>query len=423
MKYKKNKFKDLKSTYVGIILGIVLSQGHLYSQNAVSEGNGSTENSEPVEKVSDMYLSGDWGGARQKMADKGAVLEMIYTSESAFNAAGGISQGYAALGNLDVTLDMDMEKAIGWTGGEVFIYGLGGHGMSPSALVGDLQVTSNIEAGMDYFKLYQIWVRQSILDGKIAFLFGLHDLNSECYITHHSGLFLNSSFGVGADLSQTGDNGPSIFPTAALAARVNIQPVKNFYISLGGYNAIAGNPDKPWLTAVDISFSKGFLLVAEIGYKDENNIQVAGGSWMYTKPIINFSNGESLGYGAYVLFDKTIGENFSLFIRGGMANPAVYQIAYNIAEGIHISGSLWGREDDEFGFGVTTVINSKSFQDIMNTAGKPSDTQETAFELTYRIQPRPWVALQPDFQYVLNPGANPELADAFIISLRAQLSF
>jgi porin len=262
-----------------------------------------------------------------------------------------------------------------------------------------------------------------LFDEKIALLLGLHDLNSEFYANDPAGLFLNSSFGVGTDLAQSGDNGPSIFPTAALAARLNIQPMENFYINFSGYNAIAGNPDQPWFTAVDFSFSKGFLLIGEVGYYAENNIKIAGGGWMYTQPITDFSNGNSLGYGAYVLFDKTIGENFSFFVRAGMANPLVYQIVSNISEGIHLSGALWGRDDDELGIGATTVINSASFQDSMISAGMLSDTQETAFELTYRIQATPWVALQPDFQYVLNPGTNPELADAFIISLRAQLSF
>jgi len=371
-------------------------------------------------KISGNYLTGDWSGFRQKMSDQGLILEMIYTNESAYNAMGGLAKGYAVLGNLDITLDMDMEKAMGWSGGEIYFYGLGGHGQSPSELVGDLQATSNIEAGMNYFKLYQAWVRQSLLDGKISLLLGLHDLNSENYVTESSGLFINSSFGVGADLSQTGVNGPSIFPSTAPALKVKVVPVEHFYINFAGYNAIAGNPGNPSITYIDFSFAKGLLLIAETGYEVEKNIKIAAGGWMYTQQEKNFSNINATGYGSYVLFEKNIGENFSLFTRAGMANPEIYQIAWNISGGIYLSGALWGRNDDELGLGVTSVINSKSYQ---SSTGSPTDTQETSIELTYKIQANPWFSIQPDAQYVLNPGTDPSLADAFIVSLRAKISF
>ena len=397
-------------------LFLILLPASLFSQIVEIE----KQEEEETEKVADLYLTGDWGGVRQKMAEKGVVFETVYTAESVYNAMGGTSQGYAALGNLDITLDMDMAKLLGWTGGHIFVYGLGGHGQSPSGIIGDLQVTSNIDAGMDYFKLYHVWIQQTFLDDKIGLLLGLHDLNSEFYVTDPAGLFFNSSFGIGADLSQTGVNGPSIFPSNALAARLNVQPVENFYINAGLYNAIAGNPDDPGATYIDFTFAEGFLIAGEIGYASENDIKIAGGGWVYTKQISNLNGKNDTGYGAYLLFDKTLEEKFSFFVRGGIANPLVYQIALNISGGIHLSGKLWGRDDDEFGLGVTTVINS---DDYRKSSATTLDIHETAFELTYRIQPSAWVAVQPDVQYVLNPGANPALADALLFSIRAQISF
>ena len=413
MKFKKNKYWMMLA-----IASLFIFQNLIYSADAAD-----TAKADEPEKIAPNYLTGDWGGLRQKMADKGVTFETVYTSESNFNAKGGLSQGYSVLGNLDITLDMDMEKMLGWSGGEIFIYGLGGHGMAPTEMVGDIQVTSNIEAGMNYFKLYQIWLKQGFLNNRLVFLAGLHDFNSECYTTRTSGLFFNSSFGIGADLSQTGSNGPSIFPSTAPAVRMKIEPVEHFYLNFGGYNAIAGNPDKPEATAADFTFEKGFLLTGEIGYEDEGDIKLAAGVWDYTKPEKDFSDADAPGFGIYVLFDKTLGEVFSFFIRGGMANPQVYQIAYNISEGIHLSGKIWGRDDDELGLGVTTVINSAKYLDQLNSQGVTMDVHETAFELTYKIQATPWVSIQPDFQYVLNPGTNPDVADAYVIAMRARMSF
>jgi len=425
MKFNNTKLTTMNMLCAGVISCIMLAGTAVYSRGAPEDSTkeAADQNSGPEEKIAANYLTGDWGGVRQAMADKGVVFETVYTNESVANVAGGLTQGYAVLGNLDVTLDADLEKLAGWGGGEIFVYGLGGFGQSPTELVGDLQTSSNIEAGMNYFKLYEVWFQQNLLDDKISILLGLHDLNGEFYVTDPAGLFFNSSFGIGADMSQSGENGPSIFPSTALAARLKIEPVEHFYASAAAYNAVAGDPLKPWATAADFTFANGFLIIGEIGFAVENNMKIAAGGWGYTKPVVTFTDTPATGYGAYLLFDKTIGEHVSFFIRGGMANPATYQVAFNVAEGIHLSGALWGRDDDELGIGATTVINSTTFTDLMSTAGAPVDTQETAIELTYRIAATPWASLQPDLQYVVNPGTNPGTADAVVVSLRAELSF
>jgi porin len=50
------------------------------------------------------------------------------------------------------------------------------------------------------------------------------------------------------------------------------------------------------------------------------------------------------------------------------------------------------------------------------------DRSETVVELTYRAQISRFFVLQPDVQWVVNPGMNPELADALVFGLRAHLS-
>jgi porin len=34
----------------------------------------------------------------------------------------------------------------------------------------------------------------------------------------------------------------------------------------------------------------------------------------------------------------------------------------------------------------------------------------------------PWLTLQPDIQYIVNPSVDPELRDAFVIGVRFELS-
>ncbi len=94
-------------------------------------------------------------------------------------------------------------------------------------MIGDLQTASNIEAP-DHFLLQEAWYEQQFADGMLSLLFGLHDLNSEFYVSDYGSLFLNSSFGIGPDMTV---NVPlSIFPRAGLAVRARIAPTLQSYL-------------------------------------------------------------------------------------------------------------------------------------------------------------------------------------------------
>jgi porin len=49
------------------------------------------------------------------------------------------------------------------------------------------------------------------------------------------------------------------------------------------------------------------------------------------------------------------------------------------------------------------------------------DRSETVLELTYRTQIGRFLAVQPNLQWVVNPGINPDLVDALVLGLRSQL--
>ena len=61
----------------------------------------------------------------------------------------------------------------------------------------------------------------------------------------------------------------------------------------------------------------------------------------------------------------------------------------------------------------------------------PLRSGELVLELTYKFQITPWWQLQPDFQYIFNPGggiANPNvpgrrLGDAAVFALRTVITF
>ena len=48
---------------------------------------------------------------------------------------------------------------------------------------------------------------------------------------------------------------------------------------------------------------------------------------------------------------------------------------------------------------------------------------ETDWEATYRAQIYPWLALQPNVQYIIHPNMNVSLENAWVVGFRTEIAF
>jgi porin len=85
-------------------------------------------------------------------------------------------------------------------------------------------------------------------------------------------------------------------------------------------------------------------------------------------------------------------------------------INFSVNAGVTLKAPLPGRDDDTLGvgFGIAKVSSAAAGFD-MDTAtftGSPVPIRgsETFIEVTYQVQVAGWWQVQPDFQYVFNPG-------------------
>ncbi|MDQ6953722.1 MAG: carbohydrate porin [Mariprofundaceae bacterium] len=222
-------------------------------------------------------ITGEWGGARGAMEESGMSIEAVYTGEFARNFTANKVTGNGQTKtiyhtNTDITLTIDTEKLGLWSGGTLFIYGLGNTGASPSAYTGDLQTYSNIDAPNNWL-VYEAWYEQQF--GSVAsLLVGLHDLNSEFYNSDYGSLFLQSSFGIGPEMS--GNVPLSIFPKAGLAGRLKITPSEHSYIQAAVYD---GNPATRGFKA-----GEGKMYIAESGISSETGTYKVG-YWKHTAAV------------------------------------------------------------------------------------------------------------------------------------------
>ncbi|MBX9883503.1 MAG: carbohydrate porin, partial [Novosphingobium sp.] len=108
--------------------------------------------------------------------------------------------------------------------------------------VGAYQTVSSIEADTlpHVYEAWAQWKPSPYLAAKA----GLIDLNAEFDIQNTGALFVNSAFGIGPDISQSGLAGPSIFPMTASALVVRLQHGRKA-LAIGAFDAIAGARHDP----------------------------------------------------------------------------------------------------------------------------------------------------------------------------------
>ena len=108
-----------------------------------------------------------------------------------------------------------------------------------------------------------------------------------------------------------------------------------------------------------------------------------------------------------------------MFARFGYADEDVNRIAWYWALGAQYVGLLPGRGADVVGVGAYQAIGSDVYRDAVDS----SYGCETGIELYYRIAALPWLAVTPDFQYVIDPGATGVADDAVVAALRFRVTF
>jgi len=297
-------------------------------------------------------LTGNWGGMRDSIFEKGYSFDLSYKVDAWRNLSGGKSKGNRVLDNLGLIMDVDGDKAFGLTGTSFHVYLLNNFGGRINDVVGANGGIDNMEVPTHAFKLYEAWVQQNFFNDKLSILAGLHDLNTEFYVTDTSGLFISPTYGIGTEMAATGDNGPSVFPTTSLALRVAVMPTDNTYVQAAIYDGVPGNPNNARGTHINFDDKDGALVVAEGGLKDSSIGHFGVGVWKYTaKRADQVTSDMTNSEGFYLLADKSIyqteGRDLSAFGRVGFTAGDIEQFKSNWSFGLVGSGFVPSRPEGQ----------------------------------------------------------------------------
>ncbi|WP_225205694.1 carbohydrate porin [Novosphingobium huizhouense] len=343
---------------------------------------------------------------------------------------GGADHRARVLSNLDLTADLDLDALAGWSGARGFVYVLDNHGLRPNDAAGTLEGVNNIEVGRAATRLFEAWIEQDL--GRGANLrVGLYDLNSEFYVTDSSGLLLGPPFGIGSEFASTGRNGPSIFPSSALAARLSLPLGKD-----GGFVRMAVLDARAQtfgdVGGVDLHFGDGLLFIGEAG-KAKGATRLAVGAWGYSRGAPNFylagADGEPVrkpSYGGYAMVehDLPLGEarKLTAFVRAGVASPDSAPFRGALQAGVLLAPALKARPESLFSIGFHQAWTNRNFRAAARAEGVVP-ANEQGIEATYADSVLPWLSLQPDVQWVRHPGGDRQARSALILSLRTTASF
>lgn len=354
----------------------------------------------------------------------------IVTGDFVINMNGGIKQGLIYIGKEELTLGIRTENAGLWKNGFLFIHGLNTHGVRPSAnMVGDLQIITNIEAG-DHTGLFELYYKQQL--GKFTFLIGQHDLNSEFLVSKYSSSFINSSFGIMPAVSL---NVPvSIYPLTGLGMALKYESDKNFICRLGVYDGDPGNiENNRYNLQWSLTSRDGFFYIAEGEYGLKNGDQKTGsikvGGYYHSGFFKNYNDSLNFirgNYGLYTLIDKALfprsfhaGHGLGFFIQGGITPSISNMVHYYIGGGFRYHGILPNRFKDQLGIAIAHISLSKNYVNYAT----PSVFTETSIEVYYAFRFGGRYCVQPDMQYVVNPGSDRKNANSLVGLLRFSLTY
>lgn len=363
------------------------------------------------------YLTGDWGGARDRLEALGWTLSVNAIADSSWPFDGGRRHRRTDRVLLDVALEVDLERAAGVPGTTVFAEFYSLSGRDASADVGDLQAFSNID-GPEVDQLAELWVERSFDEGAIRVKAGKVDANSEFAYVKAGLQLLHSSAGFSPTILAL-----PTYPDPAVSLNFFAYPTEEWRVGLGLYNAQDGGvvSGRRGMTS---DFDESFL-IGEIGRSwHDRDSRLVLGFWRHTGEFDRFDGGTDSGAkGTYAILEQRLTredvhdpkdrQGLTAFLQWGAADPDVSTFDEHVGAGLIYRGLVPHRDSWQTGLYVSRADLSE--------AASPGG-REVAFELFQEIRLTPGLTLKPDLQLIVDPSGSKEADDVWVATLRIELS-
>jgi porin len=370
-------------------------------------------------------LTGRWGGARDAFEARGVDVFAQYTAGFWSNLHGGFERGTRFEGFARFGVDLDPEPSLGWEGGRIFLDWISYHGGQPSSeLLGVFDTTflSGHEAGTS-FRFYNLYVEQQWLDGRLVVKGGQLAADEDFFVSEYASTLLNASFGF-LGVGRVRQIGP-FYPLAAPGLYAAARSRAGWFAHVGAYLADVGE-DEFDNHGFDWDFTNGGFYMGELGVErrpfGRRGVYYLGAAGT-TASLPGFSTRSVVGGKAavYAVVDQVLWTRDDGAPRlGGFLRLQYLPSEDSSVVHWYLDGGLelrnpW-RPRDALSFGFVYLGFGRDYVAALRSAGEDVSDEQGTFELVYRAQLTPWLTLQPDLQYFVDPHFSRR--NAFALGLR-----
>jgi len=400
-------------------------------------------------------MTGDWGGLRTELSDKGVTLDFGITQIIQHNARGGRNthDAFEYSGSADITLKLDTAKMDLWPGGMILLNAepKWHNGVNP-------HVGSLIPVNLDAVKpnddecimtLSEWFYQQVLFDGKLVLLAGKLDgsraFDTNAFANDERTQFMNlalrnnavicglcpyTTLGVGAIVNPTDwlsirtavldTSGQASVPgfESAFHSPVDMTLLHEWDFKVkpfereGNYRVgfAWSSKDFPHLSPKSPFRQTAPLLIALLGLDTVNKIAPMLPTKQSRDNVVMYFNFDQWLYQE----PEDPLQGIGLFGRFGWAREDVNPIEQFYSIGMGGRGVIPGRDRDTCGLGYYHANLSDEMPPMLHS--------ESGIEMYYNIEITPWLHVSPDLQIIVDPGGSSGSETSIVYGLRMQMS-
>ena len=383
---------------------------------------------------------------RTHLEESGITPTLTLVTDVAGNPSGGREQGITQASNLGLDLLFNLDKLAGIKGGSMLVQFSQCFGNSLSKdYIGNVFTTQQVFGG-ETFRVVDVAYHQKLADDRIEFRVGRLAAGDDFLVSPYDYLFMQNGFcgnPVGIFFNSPG---MTAYPNATWGTVLKIKPTPRIYVMAGVYDGDPSIRDNN-RHGVDLSLDGPLFAIGEVGYQVNGfpgESALLGdyklGVWYDDATLTDFQTGATArgSWGFYGLFDQVLipfgpresNRGFGVFGSAMFASdPGVQRMPFFFTAGVVERGIFDARPTDSCGLGVVYGRFSENLQDAQRRAQRIDPTvgvqdYEMAIELTYRFYfARHSLFVQPDLQYIIQPGGTGATDNALVVGCQVGINF
>jgi porin len=379
--------------------------------------------------------TGSWFGWRDTLSERGITPTVTYVADLLGNPIGGRRRGTAYADQLNADITIDLEKLAGLKG---LTFSTSGNWASGTDLstedIGNFFIVAQAFAG-DRVRLYTLYLDQSLFDGQLDVKLGRFAPGDDFLSWPQYTFLVNIALNPAVYATQVNVPGFTAAPIGTWGVRVRARPVESLSAMAGVYYS---DPSRDLVNTAGTDFGfggsgTGYLAIAELGYLRNQAAGDTGlpGTFRFGayydsnlfRELADSSAKRRGNWGLYLLVDQVLyregapGSGQGLVLGGSLVvapDQSINTMPYFAALGAVYRGLIPGRDKDALAFAAYYGSFSRDL---------PGQSSEAVLELTYTLALTPWLTVQPDIQYVINPGGRSSVKNALVIGAQISITF